>query len=163
MSRPTKLTTELQGVICCALAGGNTRATAAGLAGIGERTLYRWLERGEEDSDDDCETEFRQFWQAVKKAEAEAVEKHVAIVRNAAPRSWQAAAWWLERRYPDDWGRKQAIRADVRAQVQATGVLVVERPCETTEEWTRVCEDQRVNPRIVNLEMIPTLAEVSEG
>ena len=29
------------------------------------------------------------------------------IIHDASETTWQAAAWWLERRFPDRWGRKQ--------------------------------------------------------
>jgi len=33
--------------------------------------------------------------------------RNVAIIETAAPRNWQAAAWWLERKNYDRWGRKE--------------------------------------------------------
>ncbi|HOQ51860.1 MAG TPA: hypothetical protein PK233_08525, partial [Candidatus Atribacteria bacterium] len=52
----------------------------------------------------------RQFWQAIKKAEKEAIIKNVGIIQKAAEEgNWQAAAWWLERKYFQDWGRKDKV------------------------------------------------------
>ena len=48
-----------------------------------------------------------QFRQAVLKAQADAEVRNVAIVEQAATRSWQAAAWWLERKHNARWGRKE--------------------------------------------------------
>lgn len=48
-----------------------------------------------------------EFLDAVKKAEEEAVVRNVAIINKAASTSWQAAAWWLERRRPADFSIKQ--------------------------------------------------------
>ena len=59
--------------------------------------------RGEEDESGD----FLEFVEAVKKAEAEAEVESVALIRRSAQDGqWQAAAWFLERRKPSDWGRK---------------------------------------------------------
>ena len=30
----------------------------------------------------------------------------MALVQSAAPQHWQAAAWWLERSFPDRYGRR---------------------------------------------------------
>ena len=43
-------------------------------------------------------------------AQGRVVEKHV-VTKKSAPQ-WQAAAWRLERKYPNKWGRRVAIRKD---------------------------------------------------
>lgn len=48
MPRPTALTPELHAQIVGYIAGGFYKETAAQLAGISERTLYRWIEKGED-------------------------------------------------------------------------------------------------------------------
>jgi hypothetical protein len=55
---------------------------------------------------------FRDFWDAIKKAEAEAVFDRVQCIKAASDKgTWQAAAWWLERRYPDEFSSdKRTIR-----------------------------------------------------
>jgi hypothetical protein len=45
------------------------------------------------------------FLAAVKKAQADAVAANVQLIQIAAREgTWQAAAWWLERRHPDQYG-----------------------------------------------------------
>lgn len=48
-----------------------------------------------------------QFLQAVKTAESEAEQRLLARIEQAAEQQWQAAAWILERRWPDRWGARQ--------------------------------------------------------
>lgn len=103
--RPCKLTPELEARIVAAIERGATRDTAAQEVGVNERTVYRWMARGRKQA---ALAQFRQFRQAIKRAEAQAVLHFVGIIRDAAPKSWQAAAWWLERRYPLDWGRRES-------------------------------------------------------
>jgi len=103
VGRQSKLNAERQARLCEALRAGNTRAAAADYAGIGERTLYRWIRRGE----DEGNGEYWRLWQAVKKAEADAEVRNVAIIQQAAKKTWQAAAWWLERRRPSRWALRQ--------------------------------------------------------
>lgn len=49
---------------------------------------------------------FWEFREAIKEAEAEAEISRLVKIESAADEHWQAAAWWLERRYPDRYGRK---------------------------------------------------------
>jgi hypothetical protein len=78
-----------------ALRVGNTRRAAAAHAGIDHATFYRWLERN------------ATFRDAVEKAEADAEVRFLAIIAQAAPNSWHAASWWLERRRHDDYGQRR--------------------------------------------------------
>jgi transposase len=103
MPRPTKLTPETQARIIQALEAGNYFETACGYAGIGKTTAYRWLEQGEQQSSGI----YRDFRDAVEKASSNAEARNVALIQQAAKDTWQAAAWWLERRAPDRWGRQR--------------------------------------------------------
>ena len=50
------------------------------------------------------------FWRDVKKAEAEAEAAAVLQIRKAANEgTWQAAAWYLERKFKDRWSRRDSI------------------------------------------------------
>lgn len=106
--RPTKLTPEVQDRILEAIGAGNTKKDAAAYAGIGYRTLETWLT--------DPRPLYRQFQQAVAQKEAQAVVRNVAIIAKAAQDTWQAAAWWLERRRPDDWARKERLEHSTAPQ-----------------------------------------------
>ena len=103
--------------LVAALRMGAYMDAAARHAGIGESTLYRWLDRGRaeatrvEDGADpsDDETPYRELWESVEKARAEAEVRHVGIIATAAQNgTWQAAAWWLERTRPQKFGRRLA-------------------------------------------------------
>lgn len=61
-----------------------------------------------------------QFWQTIKKAEAEAEARNTALIQTQASKSWQAAAWWLERKFPDRWGRKDKVQLDGRMETIET-------------------------------------------
>jgi len=54
------------------------------------------------------ETPYVEFVDAVERARAGAEVQAVALIRNAAlAGDWRAASWYLERSYPDRWGRSQ--------------------------------------------------------
>ena len=115
--RPTKLTPQVQARIVQAIVGGNDITVAAAYAGIGKTTFYEWLERGRKEAarlaassrakPKDSETPFAEFADAIQKAQADAETRNVALIAKAAQEgTWTAAAWWLERKYPERWGRK---------------------------------------------------------
>jgi len=116
MGRKTKLTPELIEQASKLVAAGNYLKHVAQYLGIPERTFYRWLAEGEKAKKGLA----WQFYQAIKKAEAEAVARNIALIQKAATEgNWQAAAWWLERKYPEEWGRKD------RMNMQASGGLTI--------------------------------------
>ena len=118
MSRRTKLTPDTKEDVIKALRAGNSRRDSALYAGISETTFYSWMARGREG-----EPIYAEFLEAVEKAEAQSVVRNVAIIQRAAEETWQAAAWWLERKRPDDWGRRQ--RMDIgTSQEQPMEVIV---------------------------------------
>jgi hypothetical protein len=100
--RQTKLTTEVQDRIVAALRAGNYQETAAAYAGISRTAFFDWLERGRNEP----ESIYAVFLDAVEKAKADAEVRDVALIDKAAhDGSWQAAAWKLERKFPNKWGR----------------------------------------------------------
>ena len=74
------------------------RHAASDRAGISQDTFGRWRKQSAD------------FAEALKKAEAEAIARNVALVQKAAGGSWQAAAWWLERRHPNDFARTERLQ-----------------------------------------------------
>lgn len=105
MGRPSKITPELQAELIKWLNAGNYIETAAHLAGVSKQTVYAWLKKGQKQS----RGQFRDFLDAVKKAEAGAEARLLLLVEKAAAKNWQAAAWRLERKHPERWGRKDTF------------------------------------------------------
>lgn len=101
MARPTKLTKDVQKRIVQAIKLGSTYKLAAQYGGITYKTFNEWMKLGEDSEEGD----FSEFCDAIKKAEGEAVTKWLRTIEHASADSWQAAAWKLERRYPQDYGR----------------------------------------------------------
>ena len=101
--RPSKLTPEAQQKIVQAVASGNYLETAAAYGGITYTTFNNWMNRGEARES----KIYIEFFEAVKKAEADAEVLRVARISKAANEgNWQADAWYLERRYPNRWGKR---------------------------------------------------------
>lgn len=107
---------------------GNYKETAARYAGINDSTLYRWLEWGdperEEFKDDPERQVYREFRDAVQKAEAEAETHDIAYITaairgtNDHPGDWKAAAWRRERMAPEKYGRRERLVLTQETTVQ---------------------------------------------
>lgn len=83
--------------------------TAAAYAGISKDTFFRWLRKGARAKSGI----YKDFHDAVEKALADAEVRDVMLIANAAATDWKAAAWRLERKFPDRWGRKERLSADL--------------------------------------------------
>ena len=102
LGRRCKLTPELQEKVCDVIRKGNYIEVACGYVGINAATYYNWMKKGRAEKSG----KFLDFLNAVKKAEESAEVMYLDEIRKASSTSWQAAAWYLERKYPDRWGRK---------------------------------------------------------
>lgn len=90
-----KKTNETIEILTNSLSEGATRSKACELAGISLRTLYNWLK--------DVEVA-----EKIKQAEGIGMDyiKHLCIERIINAKQWQASAWWLERNYPEQFGKR---------------------------------------------------------
>jgi len=118
----TKLTPETQEKICNALRAGNHAKVAAEFGGVSESTFYGWLNKGEAAN----RGIYRKFLESVKKAEADAETVRVARISQAGQSGvWQADAWWLERKFPERWGRRvQEITGAGGGPVEVKSVVI---------------------------------------
>ena len=89
-----KYNSEITDEICRYLRAGNSQKDSATLADISEETFYQWMKKPE-------------FAEPIKKAEQECKARNIAIIQRAAEKTWQAAAWYLERRYNSEFALKQ--------------------------------------------------------
>ena len=105
MSNPAphrKLTPKVQEALVRAIQAGNYATVAVSYAGISRATFYRWMQQGQADETGP----FREFYNAIRQAETQAEVRAVAILQGHMQDSWQAVVAFLERRFPDRWGRK---------------------------------------------------------
>ena len=98
--RPIKLTITLTKKICLYLAKGNYFGVACTVCGITPKTAYNWRAKGEKEKSGI----YRDFLSAVEFAEALAETESLDAIRNRL-NGWQAAAWMLERRHRERWGK----------------------------------------------------------
>jgi transposase len=109
--RKSKLDKDRQDKLLKAIRVGNDKKVACALAGISEATLYRWLEQSKEKN---ATEQLREFRESFERVEAEAEVLKVSRIAQAADNGrWQAAAWWLERKYPERWAQQTKIKAEL--------------------------------------------------
>ena len=79
--------------------GGAPNKSIAAALGIHEATFYRWTNTPKTESQ-------RELSESLKRAEADYDNALLGIIAKAAQeRDWKAAAWLLERRYPELYAR----------------------------------------------------------
>ena len=106
--RPPSLTDDVREQIVKLVEAGNYIETAVLCVGVSRSSYKNWMRWGAKQ-----ETGiYRQFFNAVRKAEALAEARAIVRVRQAGQKWWQAEAWYLERKYPDRWGRYDRGAAD---------------------------------------------------
>ena len=97
IGQESQLTEELLDKLCQVLRTGCYLSVACRAVGIGTRTLRRWMaESG---------AQYDVLRERVERARSEGEVRNVAIISSHAQDNWQAAAWLLERQYPERWGR----------------------------------------------------------
>lgn len=83
------------------LAAGMSRQDTWEIVGITESTFYEWMKRPE-------------FSEAVKKGEFACKQRNIVRIQNASKKSWVAAAWWLERKFPEEFAQRVKQETTVR-------------------------------------------------
>jgi hypothetical protein len=111
--------------IMTAIRAGNYLHVAAEFAGISKDTLFAWIKRGKRDIRAGRDTVYAKFAAGQEQALAHAEVHSVAAIRAATKENWQAAAWLLERRHPDRWGRHVNIHLEQCTDEQIESALAV--------------------------------------
>ena len=117
--RPSTLTDAVADKLVALVEKGHYNTMAARGAGIGVRSFQRWLAKGEEANErlnsgqpiEPDEERYWHLWQRINKAQAQAADDALTAIRAAweSGQQWTAAAWYLERKYPGEWGRRTEV------------------------------------------------------
>ncbi len=119
MGRRTKISESVVSKICTAIKLGCTVQLAAGYAGIHVRTLYFWLQRGQEDKTG----QFKDFYTRYKEAESIGAVNNLACINSAAKGGdWRAAAWILQTRHGFTQNAQQIDPLQERVEAQQINV-----------------------------------------
>ncbi|MFS8631315.1 MAG: hypothetical protein LOD92_09215, partial [Bacillales bacterium] len=110
--------------------------TAAAYAGINKSTLYDWMRRGARAKSG----KYKEFSNAIEKALAESEMRDLAVIAKASQENWQAAAWRLERKFPDRWGRRKAKSEIAKIEAETEFIREKTRLLKGAEKDTRLLE-----------------------
>ena len=136
IKRKRKFTRQNRRLIYEALRTGLPIGKATELAGLDRSTYYRWLKKGK----DDRYPVHQRFRKAILRIQVKLEKEKLDIIRKVAQGGytvqegrvqvskkkgieievkvkkmmpcWQAAAWFLERRYPELYGRKRKLNSE---------------------------------------------------
>ena len=147
MGKKSKLTRPLCNEFCKAIENGASILAACGHVNIVESTYYRWYNKGR---DAKRNTKFKKFYEAVEIAKNKALYNFEGrIVNEADNGTWTAAAWWLERRYPEIYGKKvkqeidSKVEAEVKVPFQDLERIVIESGKKNDKEKRKEIEEGR--------------------
>lgn len=111
--RKSKLTPETREKMLSLIRTGGYFEDACKVAGIDSSTFRRWMQKGAAQT----RGKYRTFRTEVKKAEAEAKTRFIANIDKAAGAgTWQASAWMLERRWPEQFARRDGLAIDAKVE-----------------------------------------------
>ena len=112
MGRPSKLTPELTAKMCEALGVGASIEQACRLSGIHKDTYFEWCKRAERDREDLGDGQYVDWKRKIDDAN-DHVELRALTEIRAGVDNWQSRAWFLERKFPDRWGRGITNRVEL--------------------------------------------------
>lgn len=105
----SKLTPELQKEIGNYILLGSPLKFAAEASGISEKAFYNWMSQGEKES----KGKFREFYDYINECKAKSVQLHLKLITSAAKEgNWTASAWILERRFSNEFGKRDKLELD---------------------------------------------------
>jgi hypothetical protein len=122
--KPTQVDDPKVKLLLQALQAGNYVEVSCAYAGLAVATIYQWMDKGRKEKEriangedpDPTQSSYVEILEAIEKARANAVVANVAVIQQAARSgTWQAAAWWLERTNPQQFGRR--VQAEVTGRI----------------------------------------------
>jgi len=100
---------------------GMSDKAAADFAGVCYESFYNWKSQGKEDFEKNKDSLYADLYFSIKKARGKFIQKNAEKIKKIADKgNWQASAWLLERRAPEDYALQQKV--DMNAQ---TSVIIV--------------------------------------
>lgn len=151
LGRPLSLDQRTAGQIVGLLRRGLYQEDAVAAVGVSRSTYFAWLAKAREirrrvanehdEIDPDQldaltveELRLLDFLELVTGARATAEAEALSAVRDAFPTDWRAAAWYLERSWPDKYGRREQVTVQTDEQVEFRVVWPEElRPVDVEE------------------------------
>jgi len=114
---------------------GNFAQDACKLADVSEAGYYKWLATGRAILEGEIEKTRAnaltvELVEAIKHADAKFKAYHLSNINRASRTTWQASAWMLERRFPEEYGR----RAENSVKVESEGAVTIYIPDNSRDD-----------------------------
>jgi len=93
---------------------GYPYTTVCRAVGIDSSTLKRWMSLGASNAS----PEYAKYFRRICKAEATAEMNDLKKLSEHQKYDWRASAWKLERRWPEHWAKKDALKAELKVNGQ---------------------------------------------
>jgi len=131
MGRPSKLTPEVARTLIQEIAKGVPIIHACAAARIHQKTYYWWKDQAEKGK-----TKYVKLFDRIRRAEGRLIREQLGMVMHAARHrkdlDWRAYAWYLEKRFPHEFGSPggrpaampATISADKDGKVTLSGVQI---------------------------------------
>jgi transposase len=114
--RPTKLTSAMRREFLGLVRAGMASTRAARALGVCPDTVTNWCR---------ANPDFSEALEAAREESTGILEKQI---HDAARKDWRAAAWLLERRLPDEYGRKDRLEARCAVSLETILEEIDSRP-----------------------------------
>ena len=112
---------------------GLGRGDSAIRAGIHRHTFNNWLQRARAERDAEKDTVHTQFLAVIEKAEADAIFNSLMQIK-ANGQNWQAHAWFLERKRPNEFGHSARLNKLEKAESSRVHLVHVPVRAGSVEE-----------------------------
>ena len=122
MARPCKLTDEIKRKIGDNIALGLTYSLAPEAAGITYKTFNIYMNRGKTEKSG----KYFEFYKFIQKRNADAAKSLLERIKKAADAgNCQLCMWILERRFPEDFARRQYRKMNVVSENKNENVEII--------------------------------------
>lgn len=108
--RETKLNKEMIAEISSYIELGFTIKDTCEAVGISKETFFEWKKQGKRDKESGIKSDFSDFSDSIKKGKHSVKKLMLSKIVQAADENWNAAAWWLERNFPEDYSLRPELR-----------------------------------------------------
>jgi hypothetical protein len=106
MARPSIINDFLIADFCSKLRISGSIETAIKASGVGRETYYGWARKVRDGAGSKLQ---KRFMKAVEEAEAETKMIREHMLSKHFDKNWQCLAWWLERRYSNEYGQRRPL------------------------------------------------------
>jgi hypothetical protein len=103
--RETKFNEEIREEILSYLKLGFTIKDTCEAVNISTETFFQWKKQGKTDKNNGIKSDFSDFSDSIKTAKHSVKKFMLSKIVQAAKENWNAAAWWVERNFPEDYSK----------------------------------------------------------